>query len=83
MFKLLTYHKGSRYANELDDEFAEDEVNDEDLIRCFNEARDVAIKHYLNTIKECPGNDYSDGEVEDASGFDVLETMSKDAEIIE
>ena len=72
MFKLLSYHQGCKFENGILDDFDDDEPDPEDLKRCFNEARDIAIKYYLSVIKKCPDNDYDEDEEDDIENFDVL-----------
>ena len=64
------------------DELEEYEPDKNDLVRCFNEARDVVIKEYLKIIKDF-SNDYADGVEIDIDKFNVLETFKKDEEVIQ
>ena len=63
------------------DELEEYEPDKNDLVRCFNEARDVVIREYLKIIKDF-SSDYADGVEIDIEKFNVLDTLSKDEEVI-
>ena len=79
----MTYHDGCKaVVGGTIDDYDEENVDEADLMRCFNEARNVVIGVYINTIKECSSN-YPDGYEPDIETFDVLKTLADDAEDIE
>ena len=71
----MTYHDGCKIVQGTLDDFDEDKVDEDDLMRCFNEARNVVISVYLDIIKDYSDN-YPDGYEPDIETFDVLATLA-------
>ena len=83
MFKLMTYHNGCKEAHNLTNDLEAKVHDQDDLMRCFNEARDVVINQYIKLMKENGNQYFAEGEEADIEKFDVLETLKRDEEMIE
>ena len=85
MFRILTMHMGCRTAAGLQDELPQAEVDDDEEVRCCNEARKIVIRKYLEVKKAMKGDMEDDGEEKeiDFDNLKILDMLAEDEEMIE